>query len=317
MERDFQETVNGADPGTTRIRRSPAYIQYNPRRDLPILLAIRNATFICHRQLWDHISARGIETCRRSFNWRIRRLTDAGIVQKLLPLFPYPGPVYTITRAGLACLEACGEGLVSLTSESKTLADTNQIQHYLELAEIHAALRRTNLLVEWTGDLEVRSINLSIDVPLAKDYDAIADLEFEGARYRIAIEYERSLKSSKRYQEIISAIASERQIHLVLYLTSSVDLLYQLKSEFDGQTFPIALALSHGFCQNPLAARLYLADAINGNRTTLPSVLRSLAMKRHAEIRKIISSGFVLSQTLNAVDAWQFPPGSEQLFVFQ
>ncbi len=280
MERDLQETVNGADSGTTRIRRSPTYIQYNPRRDLPLLLAIRNATFICHRQLWNHLSARGIETCRRSFNWRILRLTDAGIVQKLLPLFPYPGPVYTITRAGLVCLEASGEGLVSLTSESRTLADTNQIQHYLELAEIHAALRRTNLLVEWTGDLEVRSINQSIDVPLAKDYDAIADLEFEGTRYRIAIEYERSLKSSRRYDEIIAAIASERQIHVVLYLTSSVDLLYQLKAEFDRQTFPIALASSHVFCQNPLAARLYLANSAKGNRTTLPSVLRSLGMNR-------------------------------------
>jgi hypothetical protein len=286
MERDFQEAVSGPDSGTTRFQRSPAYIQYNPRRDLPLLLAIRNATFICRRQLWNHLSARGIESCRRSFNWRIRRLTDAGIVQKLLPLFPYPGPVYTITRAGLACLEACGEGLVSLTSESKTMADSNQIQHYLELAEIHAALRRTNLPVEWTGDLEVRSINMSIDVPLAKDYDAIADLDFEGDRYRIAIEYERSLKSSKRYQEIISAIASERQIHMVLYLTSSVDLLYQLKSEFDGQTFPIALALSHGFCQNPLAARLYVAGAINGNRTALPSMLRSLAMKRRQKSAK-------------------------------
>jgi hypothetical protein len=279
MERDFQEAVNGADTRTTRIRRSLAYIQYNPQRDLPILLAIRNATFICHRQLWDHISAGGIETCRRSFNWRIRRLTDAGIAQRLPPLFPYPGAVYTITRAGLVCLEACGEGLVSLTSESRSLADTNQIPHYLELAEIHAALRRTNLLVEWTGDLEVRSINLSVDVPLAKDYDAIADVEFEGARYRIAIEYERSLKSSKRYDEIISAIASERQIQMVLYLTSSVDLLYQLKAEFESQKFPIVLAPSHAFCQNPLAIRLYAASSVNGNRTTLPSVLRSLAMK--------------------------------------
>ena len=286
MERDFKETMNAVDTGTTRIPRSATYIQYNSRRDLPLLLAIRNATFISHRQLWNHLSARGIETCRRSFNWRIRRLTDAGIVQKLLPLFPYPGPVYTITRSGLACLEACGEGLVSLTTESKTMADPNQIQHYLELAEIHAALRRTNLLVEWTGDLEVRSINMSIDVPLAKDYDAIADLEFEGDRYRIAIEYERSLKSSKRYQEIISAIANERQIRLVLYLTSSVDLLYQLKSEFDSQTFPIALALSHVFCQNPLAARLYLAGAISGHRTTFPSVLRSLAMKPMQESAK-------------------------------
>ena len=280
MERDFQETVNGVDTGTARIPRSPTYIQYNPRRDLPLLLAIRNATFICHRQLWNQLSARGIETCRRSFNWRIRRLTDAGIAQKLGPLFPYPGPVYSITRAGLACLEACGEGLVSLTSESKTMADPNQIQHYLELVEIHAALRRTNLLVEWTGDLEVRSINQSIDVPLAKDYDAIADLEFEGARFRIAIEYERSLKSSKRYDEIISAIAGERQIHMVLYLTSSVDLLYQLKAEFEGQNVAIALAPSLAFCQNPLGVRLYAAGSNNGNRTTLPSVLRSLAMKR-------------------------------------
>jgi hypothetical protein len=280
VERDSQEIVNGAGPGIRQARRSPAYIQYNPRRDLPLLLAIRNATFISHRQLWNHISARGIETCRRSFNWRIRRLTDAGVVQRLLPLFPYPGSVYAITRAGLVCLEACGEGLVSLTSESRTLSDSNQIQHYLELAEIHAAFRHTNLLVEWTGDLEVRSINLSIDVPLAKDYDAIADLKFEGGRYRIAIEYERSLKASKRYQEIISAIASERQIHLVLYLTSSVDLLYQLKSEFVDQTFPIALAPSHAFCLNPLAARLHAASSINGNRFTLPLLLRSLATKR-------------------------------------
>src|SRR6201998_3516206 len=179
MERHSAE-INAILPA-----RSP-YIHYNRERDLPLMLAIRNATFISHNQLWEHVQARGLETSRRSFNWRIARLTQAGIAEKLPPLLPYPGPVYTITRAGLACLEACGEGLVSLTSESKTMADPNQIQHYLELVEIHAALRRTNLLVEWTGDLEVRSINQSIDVPLAKDYDAIADLEFEGARYRIA-----------------------------------------------------------------------------------------------------------------------------------
>jgi len=59
------------------------YIQYNRQRDLPLLLAIRNATFICHRQLWEHLYAIGIETSRRSFNWRIERLTRAGVTEKL------------------------------------------------------------------------------------------------------------------------------------------------------------------------------------------------------------------------------------------
>jgi hypothetical protein len=48
----------------------------------------------------------------------------------------------------------------------------------------------------------------------------------EAKSYRIAIEYERSLKSSDRYRDLVSAIAGERQVQMILYLTSSVDLLY-------------------------------------------------------------------------------------------
>jgi hypothetical protein len=241
------------------------------------MLAIRNATFISHNQLWEHVQARGLETSRRSFNWRIARLTEAGVAEKLSPLLPYPGPVYTITRVGLACLEACGEGLVSLTSESRTLANSNQMQHYLELAEVRGAIRRAGVLREWSSDLEIRSINQSIDVPLAKDYDAIADLEWEAKSYRIAIEYERSLKSSDRYRDLVSAIAGERQVQMILYLTSSVDLLYQLKAEFDRQDFPVALVLSHSFRLNPLAARLYTTRKFELARATMPVLMRMLA----------------------------------------
>jgi hypothetical protein len=127
-------------------------------------------------------------------------------------------------------------GADSLTSESKSLANPGQVQHYLELGEIQAAFRRTKMLKEWTGDLEVRSINQSIDLPLAKDY-AIVELEFDGFRYRIALEYERSLKASARYQEIVAAIEDEDQVQLLVYMTSSIDLLYQLKAEFEEQRF--------------------------------------------------------------------------------
>lgn len=265
-----------AEIGPALSARSP-YIHYNRERDLPLMLAIRNATFISHNQLWEHVQARGLETSRRSFNWRIARLTEAGVADKLPPLLPYPGPVYTITRAGLACLEACGEGLVSLTSESRTLANPNQMQHYLELAEVRGAIRQAGVLREWSSDLEIRSINQSIDVPLAKDYDAIADVEWEAKSYRIAIEYERSLKSSDRYRDLVSAIAGERQVQMILYLTSSVDLLYQLKAEFDRQDFPVALAPSHAFRLNPLAVRLYTTRKFEQTRATMPVLMRLLA----------------------------------------
>jgi hypothetical protein len=269
MERNSAEMIPAS------IERSP-YIQFNWERDLPLMLAVRNATFISHRQLSEQIRAGGIETGRRSFNWRIERLVRAGLADKLPPQPPYVGPVYTITRAGLACLESCGQGLVSLTSESRTLAKPSQMRHYLELAEIRAAIRRAGVLREWAGDLEVRSINQSIDFPLAKDYDAIVDVECEANTFRIAVEYERSLKSSDRYRELISSIASERQVCLVLYLTSSVDLLYQLKAEFDRQEFPLALVPSHSFRINPLTARLYLTRTFGAQRATLPALLRTL-----------------------------------------
>lgn len=270
MERSSAEIVPAS------VERSP-YIQFNWERDLPLMLAVRNATFISHRQLSEQIRAGGSETGRRSFNWRIERLVRAGMADKLPPQPPFVGPVYTITREGLACLESCGQGLVSVTSESRTLAKPSQVHHYLELAEIRAAFRKAGLLREWAGDLEVRSINQSIDIPLAKDYDAIADIQWEAHPFRIAIEYERSLKSSDRYRELISLIASERQVRLVLYFTSSVDLLYQLKPEFDRQEFPVALVPSHIFRINPLTARLYLTRAFGAQRATLPALLRTLS----------------------------------------
>lgn len=270
---------SSADIVPASVERSP-YVQFNWERDLPLMLAVRNATFISHRQLSEQIRAGGSETGRRSFNWRIERLVRAGMADKLPPQPPFVGPVYTITRKGLACLESCGQGLVSVTSESRTIAKPSQMHHYLELAEIRAAFRRAGLLREWAGDLEVRSINQSIDLPLAKDYDAIADVQWEANPFRIAIEYERSLKSSDRYRELISSIAGERQVRLVLYFTSSVDLLYQLKPEFDRQEFPVALVPSHIFRINPLTARLYLTRALGAQRATLPALLRTLSASK-------------------------------------
>lgn len=273
MMEEYEGQVTGASSRTT-------YIRYSQERDLPMLLAIRNATFMSHGQLFEQLVSTGSEVSRRACNWRIQRLVQAGVVSKIPPQLPYGGPVYTISRSGLACLESCGHGLISLTSESKSLANPTQVPHYLELGEIQAAFRRTKMLKEWTGDLEIRSLNQSIDLPLAKDYDAVVELEFDSFRYRIALEYERSLKASTRYQEIVAAIEDEDQVQLLVYMTSSIDLLYQLKAEFEEQKFPIVLVPARSFCMSPLATRMYSTRSLGGQKATLEDVLGAIPRRK-------------------------------------
>jgi hypothetical protein len=255
--------------------RRSAVIEYNIERDLPLMAAVRNATFIAQEQLWEEMEAAQVERSRRSFNWRLQRLTEAGLVNKLPPRVPYRGAVYAISRPGLECIEACGQGLVSLSSDSRSLVNPNQVQHYLELAEVRRALRRGGVLREWTGDVELRSINFSIECPLAKDYDAIADLKIEDKCHRVAIEYERTLKSAERYRNLSAALENEDQVEILLYLTSSLDLLYQLIGHFSEERITIAVAPSRAFCDNPVGCRLHLVGQTETTRTTLSALLQS------------------------------------------
>jgi hypothetical protein len=101
-------------------------------------------------------------------------------------------------------------------------------------------------------------------------------LEFEGFRYRIAVEYERSLKAATRYQEIVAAIEDEDQIQLLVYMTSSIDLLYQLKAEFEEQRFPVVLVSARSFCMSPLATRMYSTRSLGGQKATLEDVLAAV-----------------------------------------
>lgn len=243
--------------------------------------AVRDATFITYNQLWEELTSAAIERSRRSFNWRLDRLLRADLIKTLPPKVPYKGAVYTITRPGLECLESCGHGLISLTSASRTLPKSSEIPHYLELGEVRRALRTSGVLRRWTGDVELRSINYSIDYPLAKDYDAIAELELNGDIHRIAIEYERTVKSAERYRELSETLNSEDQITMLVYLTSSLDLVYQIISHFDVGGMTVAIATSRAFRDNPFACRLVVS-----NETAL-TTLSTLLANKHVSAKNL------------------------------
>jgi hypothetical protein len=146
----------------------------------------------------------------------------------------------------------------------------------LELAEIRRAIRKSGILRDWTGDVELRSINYSIDYPLAKDYDAIADLEIRNVRRRVAIEYERTLKAAERYRNVSAVLDDEDQVRILLYLTSSLDLLYQLIGHFGDEHVTIVAAPSRAFCENPLGCRLHLVANAQTTRTTLSGLFQAV-----------------------------------------
>jgi hypothetical protein len=234
-------------------------VELSSERDLPLLLAVRNCTFVAHDQLFQLMAEIGIEHDRRCFNWRIRRLTKAAHVRKTPAIDPYKGAVYTITRFGLAVLESYGEGLVSVTSGSRNLPSILQAPHFLELNEIYQAFKRTDILKSWKSDRELISLNYVIGTPLAKDYDAIAEIETDGESLRIAIEYERTLKSADRYKEIQKAIRDEGQVDMVLYLTSTLDLVFTLSREFNHPALPMCFVSSAKLRSNLLETVLLFA----------------------------------------------------------
>lgn len=239
IDENSGERLNNYDEEFERVG-----VKLSLERDLPLLLAVRNCTFVAHDQLFQLMFEVGIEHNRRCFNWRIRRLIKGAHVRETPSIAPYKGVVYCITRFGLAVLESYGEGLVSVTSGSRNLASRLQAPHFLELNEIRQAFASTGKLKSWKSDRELISLNYVIGTPLAKDYDAIAEIEAAGDTLRIAIEYERTIKTAERYKEIQDAIRDEGQVDMVLYLTSTLDLVFTLAREFNHPALPMCFVSS-------------------------------------------------------------------------
>ena len=73
---------------------------------------------------------------------------------------------------------------------------------------------------------------------------------------RIAVEYERTLKTSARYQQISEAIRDEDHVDMILYLTPIPDLVFTLENEFKKPELPMAFCASRRFRTSGLNATM-------------------------------------------------------------
>ena len=114
--------------------------------------------------------------------------------------------------------------------------------------------------------LEIASFNTISRTPYQKDYDAVVEVWVGEKRACFALEYERSLKSSKQYERVRRALECERQIGCVLYLTSGVEILVHLVHEFESVNMNLAFANAVDFANLLLETRVITGRNTSGIR---------------------------------------------------
>jgi hypothetical protein len=236
----------------------------SPAKDLPLLLLIRDATFISRQQIELLIAGRTNELNYHNRNRRLARLAELDQIQIYPQCFPYPGRIFAVTQQGMNTLQVAGLGILSASADTETLADGGQVPHFIGLNEIEIAARKAFGVRQWIGDRQLKSLNIASNRPTEKDYDSIAEVTSpadSNAVIHIGIEYERTIKSKDRYAQIRQILDSERQIQGLIYFVDNETNALFVSREVYSATVPVGVVIVSQFqSKGPHAALRVVQD---------------------------------------------------------
>ena len=251
----------------------------NPARDLPLLLLIRDATFISRQQLELLIAGRTEEVNYDCRNRRLARLVELNQIQIYPQCFPYPGRIFAITQAGINTLQVAGMGILSVSADTETLADVGQVPHFIGLNQIEIAARKAFGIRQWIGDRQLKSLNIAANRPTQKDYDSIAEIASpfdSNAVIHLGIEYERTIKSKERYAQIRKNLDAERQIQGLLYFVDNETNAVFVSREVHSATVPVGVVIASQFQSNGVDAPLRVVQDRSVVRISIQDYLTSI-----------------------------------------
>lgn len=200
-------------------------IAVNPTHDEAILRWVLQSKFISNEQLWRFLELDGHRLPRRSFNWRLQRMLQHGLLRQCEIPIVARATVYAIDGLGVAYLMGRGEYCVGTAEQLQRGNDGTAVLHALDLNEIRLALQETGALIGWKSDAEIRSQNEFTTFGYAKDYDAVIKVNVKGRESEFALEYERTPKAAKKYVHIRQAVESETRVSHFLYLAVNYHVL--------------------------------------------------------------------------------------------
>lgn len=240
-------------------------------RDLPLLRFVLHCRFVTADQLYAFMRMEHRTTSRNEFGNRVRRLLDHKfLVRREIPTINR-GVVYSLAPAGEA--ELIGRGEFYAGGADKSIPSNGHLHHALELTEVHLALKQSGMLVRWTPESDIRSRNEFTGIGYAKDYDALVDVQMEGAEYRFALEYERTPKSKRRYEAIASRVAQEEAGLQFLYLVPNHDLQQFLVVVFGNCSRAVHFGLRRDFLRDILGL------SVQNNHTPISSSFRAVLIR--------------------------------------
>jgi hypothetical protein len=128
------------------------------QRDGKVLEIVATAKWITHRQLYDIAKIIRLEKKdnRKVFEWRVRRLSELGLLKKQRLAFLNQAIQYSITRNGIFCLETMGIHPLSLAYDHGDQKSEGCITHALGLNRVWISLLGSGILSRWLPDSAIR-----------------------------------------------------------------------------------------------------------------------------------------------------------------
>lgn len=200
-------------------------IEINPTHDEGILSWVLRSGFISTEQLWRFLALEGYRLPRRSFNWRLQRLVEHGLIRQCKMPIVAREAVYSIDALGIAHMMGRGEYCAGASDRFENRHDSTSILHSLDLNDIRLTLQEAGVLTRWRSDTEIRTQNEFTTFGYAKDYDAIVSVKLNDCESEFALEYERTPKAAKKYALIRRSVESEVRITIFLYLAVNYHVL--------------------------------------------------------------------------------------------
>ena len=218
-------------------------IQLNQSRDLPLLRQILRSEFVTHSQLFEFTQLNHYERSRNSFQWRMRRLVDRGLVLRQTLVAGTGDAVYSVASSAATLLQSMGEYCLVGYGRTEVEKANRNVLHAIGLNDIQLSALRAELLVRWMGSMEIRSQNELTAFGFAKDYDAIVTVRTNVGERRFALEYERTPKPAKCYRAIASCMSREIHVNRLLYLVANYDILRFVSNFFTNAVYPVFFGL--------------------------------------------------------------------------
>ncbi len=218
-------------------------------KDVPLLRQVLHSQLITHGQLSAFMRHGLYELKRHSFNWRVRRMVEKGLLTRHSKLLFTEGYVYSITDVGASVLISHGEWFPA-SIEDNGRRERVSVLHALALNDLHLSLVRDHILDSWEPEPLIRFRNQYLTNPHPKDFDAIVTVRLAHGLRTFNLEYERTAKRYSDYARIRDSFEQAERIDPILYVVPDFDLYRVLLRAFSETCAPVYLALAGDFTRS-------------------------------------------------------------------